>query len=72
MRIDLLGLELEQALALLAGEGIEPQVTATRSPRRKDESNCRMRVVYASDDGCQLTVSGFMDPIAEGLQEKAE
>ena len=72
MRIDLLGLELQHALALLECEGIEPQVTATRSPRRKDESNCRMRVVYASDDGCNLTVSGFMDLIAEGLQEKAE
>jgi hypothetical protein len=70
MRIDLLGLELDQALALLAGEGIQPQITATRSPRRKDESSCIMRVVYASDDGCALTVSGFMDPIADG--EKAE
>ena len=72
MRIDLLGLELEQALALLAREGIDPQVMSTRSPRRKDESGCKMRVVYASDDGLELTVSGFMDPIADGLQEKAE
>ena len=72
MRIDLLGLELEQALALLEGEGIAPQVTTTRSPRRKDESLCTMRVVYASDDGCELTVSGFVDPIADGVKEKAE
>ena len=72
MRIDLLGLELEQALAMLECEGIAPQVTATRSPRRKDEAGCIMRVVYASDDGSALTVSGFMDPIADSLQEKAE
>ena len=72
MRIDLLGLELEHALALLAGEGIKPQVTATRAPKRQDESRCTMRVVYASDNGRELTVSGFMDPIADGLQEKAE
>ena len=70
MRIDLLGLELDQALALLAGEGIAPAITATRSPRRKDESSCTMRVVYATDDGSALTVSGFMDPIADG--KKAE
>ena len=72
MRIDLLGLELEQALALLERDGIAPKVTATRSPRRKDESGCTMRVVYASDDGRNLTVSGFMDPIADALEEKAE
>ena len=70
MRIDLLGLELDQALALLASEGIQPEITTTRSPRRKDESSCTMRVVYASDDGSALTVSGFMDPIADA--EKAE
>ena len=70
MRIDLLGLELDQALALLALEGIQPEVTVTSSPRRKDESACTMRVVYACDDGSALTVSGFMDPIADG--EKAE
>ena len=69
MRIDLLGLELDQALALLAREGIQPEVTATRSPRRKDESSCTMRVVYASDDGARLTVARFFDPIAESRQE---
>ena len=72
MRIDLLGLELEQALALLAHEGIEPQIIATRAPKRQDESRCKMRVVYASDDGRELTVSGFMDPIADSLQKAAE
>ena len=71
MRIDLLGLELEQVLAMLAQEGIEPQVTVTRAPKRKDESHCKMRVVYASDDGAELTVSGFLDPIADSLQENS-
>lgn len=69
MRHDLLGLELSMALDMLAGEGIKPQVTVTRAPKRQDETNCILRVVYASDDGKALTVSAFVDPIAEGLQE---
>ena len=65
MRHDLLGLELSMALAVLKSEGIEPQVTVTRAPKRLDESRCTMRVVYACDSGTELTVSGFMDPIAD-------
>ncbi|MBQ7784656.1 MAG: hypothetical protein IJ381_00710 [Clostridia bacterium] len=69
MRHYLLGLELSMALAMLKSEGVEPQVTVTRAPKRQDDANCTMRVVYASDDGKELTVSAFVDPIAEGLQE---
>ena len=69
MRPDLLGLELSMALAMLKGEGKEPQVTVTRAPKRQYETGCMLRVVYASDDGRELTVSGFMDPIAQGRQE---
>ena len=69
MRHDLLGLELEQALAVLEREGIAAQVITTRAPRRPDDPRAVLRVVYASDDGERLTVSGFLDPIAESLQE---
>ena len=69
MRHDLLGLELEQALALLRREGIEAQVTVTRAPKRPDDAGALLRVVYASDDGERLTVSGFLDPIADAGQE---
>ena len=69
MRHDLLGLELAMACAVLQGEGIDPEITVTRAPKRQDDAGCRMRVVYASDDGKQLTVSGFVDPIADGLKE---
>ena len=71
MRHDLLGLELSMALAMLAGEGVAPQVTITRAPKRQDETNCMLRVVYASDDGKELTVSAFVDPIADGVQENS-
>ena len=69
MRHDLLGLELSMACAVLQREGIEPEITVTRSPKRRDDVLCSMRVVYASDDGKALTVSSFVDPIAESLQE---
>ena len=69
MRHDLLGLELSMAQAVLQSEGIDPEITVTRSPRRQEDTGCTMRVVYASDDGRQLTVSNFVDPIADGLQE---
>ena len=69
MRHDLLGLELSMAQAVLQSEGIDPEITVTRSPRRQEDEGCTMRVVYASDDGKQLTVSNFVDPIADGLQE---
>lgn len=68
MRHDLLGLELSMARAMLEKEGIDPEITVTRAPKRREDETGRMRVVYASDDGRQLTISGFMDPIADGLQ----
>ena len=57
------------AQAMLEREGIVPEITVTRAPRRQDDAGCTMRVVYASDDGRRLTVSAFVDPIADGLQE---
>ncbi|MBQ7887443.1 MAG: hypothetical protein IJ313_11195 [Clostridia bacterium] len=57
------------ACAILEGEGIAAQVTTTRAPKRQDDARGTLRVVYASDDGSQLTVSAFVDPIAEGRQE---
>ena len=56
MRHYLLGLELSMALAMLKSEGVEPQVTVTRAPKRQDDANCTMRVVYTSDDGKELIV----------------
>lgn len=69
MRHDLLGLELEQALYVLEREGITAQVTTTSAPRRTDCTDAVLRVVYASDDGERLTVSGFVDPIARQAEE---
>ena len=69
MRHDLLGLELSMARAMLEAEGIESEITVTRAPRRQDGEGCVLRVVYASDDGRALTVSPFIDPIADGQQE---
>ena len=69
MRHDLLGLELSMACAMLQSEGIDPEITVTRAPKRQADAGCTMRVVYASDDGRRLTVSGFVDPIADGQQE---
>ena len=50
MRHDLLGLELSMAQAMLQSEGIDPEITVTRAPRRQDDAGCTMRVVYAGDD----------------------
>ena len=69
MRDDLLGLPLEQALDMLRAEGISADVLQTCAPRRADETRGMLRVVFASDDGRRLTVSRFLDPIAEGQQE---
>ena len=69
MRDDLMGLELEGALGVLRSEGIEPQVTLTSAPKRREETGGVLRVVYASDDGRRLTVSRFLDPIADRTQE---
>ena len=66
MRIDLLGLQLDAAKAVLAGEGISPVITVTHAPKRADETRGILRVVYASDDGAALTVARFLDPLAEG------
>ncbi|MBQ4264627.1 MAG: hypothetical protein IJB85_03860 [Clostridia bacterium] len=71
MRIDLLGLELDRALVVLADEGITPRVVTTCAPRRREEICGVLRVVYASDDGERLTVSRFLDPIADSTQENA-
>lgn len=70
MREDLLGLTLEQALALLAPAGIEPQVTVTSAPRREREAGGVARVVYAPDSGAPLTVAYFLDPLSDSKQEK--
>ena len=66
MRIDLLGLEVEKAQAILAQEGILPQITLTHAPKRAEETRGMLRVVFASDDGTKLTAARFLDPLAEG------
>ena len=66
MRIDLLGLDVDAAQAILAGEGICPQITLTSAPKRTEETRGVLRVVFASDDGAQLTVARFLDPLDEG------
>lgn len=69
MRDDLMGLSLEHALEVLKGEEISPQITQTDAPKRRGESGGMLRVVYASDDGRQLTVARFVDPIAEKAEQ---
>ena len=69
MRTDLLGLPLEQALCMLKGEGIDPQITVTNAPRRANETRGMLRVVFASDDGAQLTAARFLDPFTEDKEE---
>ena len=69
MRSDVLGLELDRALSILAQEGVNPEVCITHAPRRRDETRGVLRVVFASDSGERLTVSRFLDPIAEQKQE---
>ena len=64
MRDDLMGLTLERALELLKDEGVSPEIRKTDAPKRRDETGGVLRVVYASDDGKQLTVARFLDPIA--------
>ena len=63
MRLNLLGLDLEAARALLADEGICPQVRVTCAPRRAEGTRGTLRVVHASEDGAQLTVARFLDPL---------
>ena len=69
MRDDLMGLTLESVLKTLEGEGIAPQITETAAPKRANETDGAMRVVYASDDGTRLTVARFLDPIADAQQK---
>ena len=64
MRLDLLGLDLEAARAVLSQEGVCPQVCVTSAPRRQGETRGVLRVVYASQDGARLTVARFLDPLS--------
>ncbi len=64
MRTELLGLELTQAVRVLEGEGIAPQVTITAAPKKADREGT-LRVVFASDDGKKVIASRFVDPIAD-------
>ena len=65
MRIDLLGLDVEKAQAILAAQGVRPQITVTSAPKRLEQTRGTLRVVHASDDGTQLTVARFLDPLSE-------
>ena len=64
MRTELLGLELTQAQALLAAQGVVPEVTVTAAPKKTDREGT-LRVVFAGDDGKKPIVSRFVDPIAQ-------
>ena len=57
---DLLGLRLEDALALLEQRGVTPEVIITRAPRNPREGGT-LRVIRAR--GGELTVSAFQDGI---------
>ena len=65
MRTDLLGLELDAALAMLKKEGIVPDVTQTAAPKQTQRDG-KLRVVFAGDDGKQLIAARFVDPVADG------
>ena len=69
MRTDLLGLELEHALAMLEKEGIVPAVTQTAAPK-KTEREGKLRVVFADDEGKKLIAARFVDPVADGQAEE--
>ena len=64
MRLNLLGLTLDEARALLTQEGVCPQVRVTSAPRRREETRGVLRVVDASQDGARLTVARFLDPLS--------
>lgn len=68
MRQDLLGLELEHALDILRQEGKTPQVKLTCAPKRAQEEGGVLRVVQAVEDGAQLTVARFLDPISDVMR----
>ena len=55
---DVLGMRLEDALALCRAQGVEPTVIVTRAPR-DSRSGGTLRVVRVREN--ELTVSAFMD-----------
>ena len=57
---ELLGLRLEDALALLEARGVTPTVITTRAPRNPREGGT-LRVIRVR--GEELTVSAFQDSI---------
>ena len=57
---DLLGLRLEDALALLRERGVTPTVVTARAPRNPREDGT-LRVIRVR--GAELTVSAFQDGI---------
>ena len=59
---DLLGKTLEEALADMRTEGLEPEVVVSAAPRAQ-RSGGTLRVVRAQPD--QLTVCAFMDGIPQ-------
>lgn len=67
---ELLGLSLETALLRLGEMGITPQVDVTCAPRRREDARGELRVVRIAQDGAQLTAARFINPLAEGRQEK--
>ena len=68
MRTDLLGLELSRAQELLRAEGVRPDVTVTRAPKRAQDEGV-LRVVYASDGGERLTASPFLEPLIRKTEQ---
>lgn len=68
MRQDLLGLEIEHALDILHQEGKTPQVKLTCAPKRAQEEGGVLRVVQVVEDGAQLTVARFLDPISDVMR----
>ena len=60
---ELLGMRLEDALALMRERGLEASVISTCAPRNQQEGGT-LRVIRVR--GCELTVSAFQDgsPIA--------
>lgn len=56
--INVLGMKLEDALAVVRAAGIEPTVITTRAPRDQ-RSGGTLRVVRVR--GNEVTVSAFMD-----------
>lgn len=68
MRQDLLGLEIEHVLDILRQEGKTPQVKLTCAPKRAQEEGGVLRVVQVVEDGAQLTVARFLDPISDVMR----